>query len=782
MERLQKKQAALRQAIDRIITAATTLLQEPAVQSGELEEQFYLLVEQSEELKAVNESIEKRVDLQELNAELAAVSVFSEKISVTKTRIKRALRNQTSSEDRSTTPSVTGALPEPNSQSSVNTGIPTSQLPSATTKLPKLEIAKFSGDLRSWQRFWNQFESTIHKNEVLSAIAKFQYLTSYLTGKAAAAIEGLSLSNENYAVAIKTLTERFGKEDVIIEEHMSRLLGVRPVHNLHDTERLRTLYDEIQSGVRSLEALGVTSSTYGVLLLTGLRKSIPDQLCLEYCRKKATAKASPQDELQDFLDFLRIEVESRERAQYSSRQSQSTVLKPRDSSLKGKTPSAAVFAVKGRESQCSFCGAEDHLPQDCVVSVPLEMKKEIMAKERRCFKCAKRNHRATECRSAKWLKCAKCSARHATGVCELNRPTPSHARNVPAPLETTVQSSLQMAQTNSTPSVLLQTAQAWAEAKENRALVRILLDGGSQRTFVKEEVSRRLKLRVVGKERLAIHTFGTTKPSIKTCNRVELWLRSRHNDNIIRLEALEVPEISGDFLLPPDASATSLAADQGLQLADLAPGDHRQNTGVCILIGADRYWDVTTGKVKRVSDKLVAVETIFGWTLQGIVSKTTATTCLTTTTGVMRILVTTQQDNDVLSRQLKSFWELKHLGIVDREATNKEDEVLKNFQETVTYRDGRYQVALPWKHNASDLADNKGAAAQRLRSLTAKLLRSDDIMQAYDQALREYLVSGHAEEVNRNGGSNLTSYVERGSYLLSKRWVLSLPSSLAVFT
>ncbi|KAL1414194.1 hypothetical protein MTO96_037035 [Rhipicephalus appendiculatus] len=57
---------------------------------------------------------------------------------------------------------------------------------------------------------------------------------------------------------------------------MSRLLAVRPVHNLQDTERLRTLYDELQTGVRSLEALGVASSTYGVLLLTVLGKSFLD--------------------------------------------------------------------------------------------------------------------------------------------------------------------------------------------------------------------------------------------------------------------------------------------------------------------------------------------------------------------------------------------------------------------------------------------------------------------------------------------------------------------------
>nr|XP_050033481.1 uncharacterized protein LOC126530077 [Dermacentor andersoni] len=183
MERLQKKQAALRQAIKKIIAAASDLLQSPTIQVGELEEHLDLILEQADELKSVNESIEKKIDLQELDAELEACAAYTEKICSIKTKIKRALRSQTANESRSTTPSVTGNASE---QEAYHIGsIPPAafQPLSATTKLPKLEIAKFSGDLRSWQKFWNQFESTIHKNSTLPAIAKFQYLTSYLMEK-----------------------------------------------------------------------------------------------------------------------------------------------------------------------------------------------------------------------------------------------------------------------------------------------------------------------------------------------------------------------------------------------------------------------------------------------------------------------------------------------------------------------------------------------------------------------------------------------------------------------
>ncbi|XP_072143108.1 uncharacterized protein [Dermacentor andersoni] len=600
MERLQKKQAALRQAIEKIIAAASDLLQSPTIQVGELEEHLDLILEQADELKSVNESIEKKIDLQELDAELEACAAYTEKICSIKTKIKRALRSQTANESRSTTPSVTGNASEQEAYHIGSVPPATFQPLSATTKLPKLEIGKFSGDLRSWQKFWNQFESTIHKNSTLPAIAKFQYLTSYLTGKAAAAIEGLPISDRNYDIAVKTLIERFGKEDVIIEDHMSRLLDVRPVHDLRDIERLRSLHDEIRSGVRSLEALGVSSSTYGTLLLTILRKSIPNA----------------------------------------------------------------------------------------------------------------------------------------------------------ASAETAVQSSLQVGPALGKTRVLLQTARAYAEGQHNSALVRMLLDGGSQRTFVRQDVSRRLNLRVIGGEKLAIYAFGSERPSEeRRCHRVECWLRNWRNNTRVRIEALEVPEICGDLLPPPDDCTASIAREQDLQLADSLPDGYHPGVGVELLIGADHYWDIATGNVKRLGEKLVAMETAFGWTLQGTESTSSVATFLSST-GVMRVGVTTAPDE--ISRQLRSFWELEHLGIVnDTQLTAKEDSVLRAFEETITQKNGRYQVALPWKENASDLTDNKSIASHRLHSLTAKLLRHEETVLDYDQAIRNYLQAGHAEEANELGESPL---------------------------
>ena len=67
--------------------------------------------------------------------------------------------------------------------------------------------------------FWDSFESAVHKNDKLSPIDKFNYLKGRLVGVAKSAIAGLSLSNENYNVAIGILKERFGDRQEIIDLH-----------------------------------------------------------------------------------------------------------------------------------------------------------------------------------------------------------------------------------------------------------------------------------------------------------------------------------------------------------------------------------------------------------------------------------------------------------------------------------------------------------------------------------------------------------------------------------
>jgi hypothetical protein len=61
---------------------------------------------------------------------------------------------------------------------------------------------------------------------MLTKINKFNYLRSKLIGKAKDAIAGLTLTNENYLVAMESLEKKIRIKQEIINVHYNQLLNI----------------------------------------------------------------------------------------------------------------------------------------------------------------------------------------------------------------------------------------------------------------------------------------------------------------------------------------------------------------------------------------------------------------------------------------------------------------------------------------------------------------------------------------------------------------------------
>ncbi|XP_049886427.1 uncharacterized protein LOC126380889 [Pectinophora gossypiella] len=73
-----------------------------------------------------------------------------------------------------------------------------------STKLPKLELLKFDGNMTKWFEFWDKFEANIDLKPLPEA-NKFSYLYGCLKGEALKAIAGLTITNDNYSVALDAI-------------------------------------------------------------------------------------------------------------------------------------------------------------------------------------------------------------------------------------------------------------------------------------------------------------------------------------------------------------------------------------------------------------------------------------------------------------------------------------------------------------------------------------------------------------------------------------------------
>jgi hypothetical protein len=150
-------------------------------------------------------------------------------------------------------------------------------------KLPKIELPSFSGDVKEWLSFWEQFDVIVNQSE-LPDVTKFTYLKSLLKDEAKIVVQGLSLTALNYKVAVDILKERYGRKERIVFSHIEELLNVCVPKQLK-VPVLWELYDKLQRHVRCLETLDVNGEQYGVLLTPIILSRLPVELRMEWARE-----------------------------------------------------------------------------------------------------------------------------------------------------------------------------------------------------------------------------------------------------------------------------------------------------------------------------------------------------------------------------------------------------------------------------------------------------------------------------------------------------------------
>ncbi|XP_064464686.1 uncharacterized protein LOC135375989 [Ornithodoros turicata] len=302
-------------------------------------------------------------------------------------------------------------------------------------------------------------------------------------------------------------------------------------------------------------------------------------------------------------------------------------------------------------------------------------------------------------------------------------------------------------------TVLLQTFRAWVVADKKCAYIRGLFDSGSQSTFVREDLVRSLNLPVLREEELSISTFSSDmgrKPERRRI--VELQIRSQYAEEVITMEAIEMPVLCHDL---PSASADDrhliLLQEAGEHVADVVsfPGIP-QVKGISVLIGSDQMWKLLKGEIQRYgpNDEIVAINSKLGWTFQG---PTTERSLIArqACNYVSVLRVSTLSEDLRCDQLLERFCSLEGVGIVheDESPSAEGHAVLEEFEKTLKMRDGRYEVQLPWKQTDSPLNDNFEIAKTRLKKLVFRLNKDRHLIEEYDKVIRGYLLSGYAEEV-----------------------------------
>ncbi|CAJ0588417.1 unnamed protein product [Cylicocyclus nassatus] len=120
----------------------------------------------------------------------------------------------------------------PPSNPFVSSSIPNSNLPylsmEQSLKLPTFEIPTFHGDIDNFLEFWDLFSTAVHNNTSVPVSLKFMYLKSHLRGPAASLIAGFQSTAENYDDAVRTLTNTYGRPEILRNRLWDKLMQQSP--------------------------------------------------------------------------------------------------------------------------------------------------------------------------------------------------------------------------------------------------------------------------------------------------------------------------------------------------------------------------------------------------------------------------------------------------------------------------------------------------------------------------------------------------------------------------
>ena len=240
---------------------------------------------------------------------------------------------------------------------------------------------------------------------------------------------------------------------------------------------------------------------------------------------------------------------------------------------------------------------------------------------------------------------------------------------------------------------LLKTAIATVEFQEKSATAHILFDEGAQRSFITEELAKKLNLAAENTETLHLSVFGGDQTSVKKFDVATVNLRTDKGGTIpIRVAIIPV------IALPQKNNVTAAIHDliylKGLKLAH--PVTSNDQFTITLLIGADHYWDVVEDKIIRGAGPTAAKSKI-GYLFSGPIVTHSSTLELNAT--VLKAIVATRRRN---TRTV-----LESIGILLNEIQEEEREFVKNYQSfSIRLQNGQYSAELPWKTNHPPLPTN----------------------------------------------------------------------------
>ncbi|XP_076298609.1 uncharacterized protein LOC143217848 [Lasioglossum baleicum] len=418
--------------------------------------------------------------------------------------------------------------------------------------------------------------------------------------------------------------------------------------------------------------------------------------------------------------------------------------------------SALLHATVSSRAQCTLCSA-DYYIGICAqyLAMTPEQRMQYITQNRRCFNCLG-FHSRNVCRNRG--KCMKCASRHHTS---LHDPPASSSSvdltpTTAPPVESSSAAALHVVPVASSVSlrcpIILATPLVKVLSNDGSSITaRVLLDQGSEVSFVRESICQQLHL---PRQHACLPIYGIGAGHNVTTRGVSTFVISSMTEPFTcKINAFILPTLK--HYTPTVATLHAIWSHiQGLTLADPS---YLESQPIDIVIGVDVYSCIIRPDIRRGADKTpVAQLTKLGWVISG----PAASGCShSASVGVSSFQCGVDRE---LYELVQRFW-------VQEEPNTQHDTMLteseRNCEEhfSLTHsRDqtGRYVVRLPFVKNPRELGDSRTAALRILLRNEKALASRPQVREKYIEFLEEYESLGDMRvTTDRENEANTVSYV-----------------------
>lgn len=618
----------------------------------------------------------------------------------------------------------------------------------ARLKLPPIQIGKFDGDFRHWTAFHDLFTKMVHQEASLSGAQKLYYLKQCVQGDAEKLIRSYQISDANYLEAWNALKARYKSKRQIANSTFKTLFGLSKL-TTESASTMRAQLDTFLEAVNQLHSLGMPTQEWDDILVFMFAEKL-DSTTRRYWELSLTEDEFPS--LREMHTFLETRARSLQACGTTTSTSKSSTSDRFQHSGNRKIGSTKAHHSTNSSSstgtKCPIC-CSTHFVFACpefIKKTPRE-RYSLAVEHHLCFNCLRGSHSTKSCSSG---HCRNCNSRHHT-LLHYQEQRSSATNELPkneATPEIQGKTVAHYGAVNQRKQVLLATAAARIRLPDGSfQKVRLLLDSGSQTTFVTESCVQRLQLER-SKASIAISGLGAGHAA-RTRGLVQLLLRPHFDsDVIIDLEALVLERITSHI---PNEKVCK-ADIPYLAKIELADPDFNVPKEVDILIGADGYGKLLLDEIITGTDcEPTAQKTSLGWVLFGPVFNKN-------TTLNLHSIVSLHSHLDLAST-LQQFWELE--SIRPSSMLTESEKRCENYFHSTHCRnsDGRYVVNLPFNDNLTPLGDSLGNAIKSLQNLERRFIKSPQLKTEYSKFIEEYLSLGHMEETERIGVADGSFYL-----------------------